>query len=289
MKTMSREKNKKSAPLVTEADSRTQKNIMLMRLLTLVPEFQKDVRTMRKQCGIKESGLDSEKDAYEWLNKNKFNFYDDMPTGFYQEPRKSNIFKEKVFELGEKFNLPYHFYNSAVIGVGYHILTDYIRVPATNWIIDSEFRKEGGAPRWVGIKAYAPLSNKEIGEATTELRRMQRRLMDKQITRSTRIHPRFWRYLKVVGAWSSKRGRPQKIKRYRNIFLQRAAEQGRNMRELEWQWKQEGVKNPYEFRPDRVTSIATAKGNKRKANAYRQTVIRLNKLAKELFGYGIDM
>lgn len=263
-----------------------------MRLLVLVPEFQKDVRSVRKEkeFGIPENGFQSDEELDRWFQERGLLFHGMKPSWFYKKP-PINPFKDRVKEIGEKFNLPYHFYYSALYGVGYYILTDYIKIPANNWEIDVDLQKDGSKPRWVLIRAYAPLSNKEIGEATTELRKEQHLLMKGHVTRNTRVHGQFERDLKNIGAWSSERGRPAEIRQSKqNGYLAELMASGKyskfQLKEWSKAWEEERLEIE-ETVPSRITSMEIAGGNKKESATLRQAKKRLHKLAKELFGYGL--
>lgn len=277
---------------IHDADPFIQKNAMRMRLLVLVPEFQKDVRSVRKEqgFGIPENGFQSDEELDRWFQERGLLFHGMKPSWFYKKP-PTNPFKDWVQEIGEKFNLPYNFYYSALYGVGYYILTDYIKIPANNWEVDVDSQKDGSKPRWVLIRAYAPLSNKEIREATAELRREQHLLMKGHVTRNTRVHEEFERDLENVGAWSSERGKPAKIKQFRqDSYLSKLAASGKysksQLKEWSKAWKEEGLEIE-ETVPSKITSMEIAGGSKKESAMLRQAKKRLHKLARELFGYGL--
>lgn len=267
------------------------KNETRFRLLLMQPKLQSEVKSIRSEFGIPPNGFESEEKLNEWQQNTENKPYIEI-IPYELKARSQNPFKERLDRLGEAFNLPFHFYHSSEFGLPCYVLTDKLIVPKNNWDIDLDVRAPHEYPRWVGIRAYAPLSEIEIREAVKQLKIDQQEELSKGVMVSTRVRKQFERDLKLIGAWPSERGRPARIKRFKQgSFLAKLGKSGKYSKQQLKEWaraqKDEGS-NIYEVVSSKTTSRTAARGNKKASDAFRQAKRRLNKLAKQLFGYDLE-
>ena len=114
-----------------------------------------------------------------------------IPSHDVQLPSGPTVLQIDVRAIGEKFTLPFHFYNSSFHGLAHYILTNDILTPPKNWTIerDVEHTKRGLPVQWVGIRAYVPLDEKELKEAVSEMNAVFESKFPKPIRKKSKTGP----------------------------------------------------------------------------------------------------
>jgi len=172
-------------------------NAKTLRILVLVPEFQKDIQAIRAKFNIVPPNnfrdwLDACMYIDKWFQERGFrpiimNEVDD-PKILGQQA--ADPFIEEVKYIGKKFNLPYNLYNEDRWGLRYYILTDRIGTPSHNWEIEQSILGKD-RPRWFTLRIFQPLSDKEIREANSELKKLQGRWFTERRARIKEFEDKF--------------------------------------------------------------------------------------------------
>ena len=188
------------------------KNLDTIKLLVSWDKFQTDTLQLRKDFSIPPKGFLHTKDLKKWdekLCRDSDTFWE---TEDYKNKRKKllllrkkdyrqflieqnlinkevpiNKFNQSIKNLIKKYNLPYIFLN-AIKSYIYHNKISTIFPPCTNFslCLDPEARK--GSARWVEIRIYSQLTEREIRNAINDLRGFQKHYLPPLLTKDTRKH-----------------------------------------------------------------------------------------------------
>lgn len=270
------------------------KNFMVMELLSHVPDFKKDIVELRKELGIKDGGLESWWEMEEWAREKDitdyeadFNRGDDDVRGSFP----SNTLEKKAFEIGVKYRLPFNFYGFPYRGLPIFILTGRIVPPDTNY--DIGFHFEGEKLLWTELIAYAPLTKEELQKGAASLRETQLGLLpqffkDSDAFARRRYRDKAYTDLLMLDEQVRRSGKPKKVKKYKGGSYLALLSKGKKrldgkMKRLECLHK---VDIQIVF--DNPTSDEIGKKQGVSGEVARQAKKRLNSLAKELFGHGLE-
>jgi hypothetical protein len=275
------------------------KNLMVLQLLILVPEFRDDVTALRKEIGINEDGFQFPKELYEWAEKKDIWYYEgeegleeDNPSATLesiQDNYPSNFFEEKMLEFGIKYKLPFNFYASPHRGLAPYVLSGRVSEPDSNFAINFKFHDD--TLLWTSLIAYAPLSKIEARKAVDSLRDTQMNTVPLFLKGSDTFgrkqkRTNMERDLSLFEKQVARSGKPKKIKMYEpGSYLEIASKSktSQNMKRVERIHKS-SVFVDY----DNPTSKQIGKKLGVSAAATRQAKKRLNLLAQELFGYDLE-
>ena len=236
----------------------TRRNYRVMALLMMVPEFQQEVREVRRRFKIPPRGYITDYDRnadlnpYDQMDVERANrdsdaklkqlgFFVEWPFALRDSAPAPSEFQRKVIRIGEKFCLPYNFYKDSSYGIAWYIIRGRVAFPEQNWEIDTDLQiSDRALPiRWAVIRAYSPLDDVEAKEAIHELNEILKRGMPKALAKERRI----------------KRDSEKRLDEINDLLeIDPALERG-----------------------DRVP----------KNDRQRTMLKRANELAKDLFGYGI--
>jgi len=296
------------------------KNEARMRLLVLLPQFQKEVAKIRKDFDIPEEGFAVEQDVRKWRDKlllkteeffNGRNFSSKLKelmhkfsknTISYQEYEKQNnalklsiplnAFNNRTEQLASFFHLPYSFVASPLNKLRLYILQNKISAPSRNFVIEPDPHMRKGTGRWVSIKTYAPLSKVEAKEVLHLLQLSQSHDFPKEITVPTRVKREFDRDLRLLEELSIKRTlHPVKRRQYiEGSYLDRLKKSSSSayvskgeMRRLE----KVHFEDIFVDYIHSTTSRRVARKENMKANAARKALERILETARQFFGLDI--
>ena len=231
-------------------------NAKRLNLLTLVTEFRKDVEAVRKEFGtVKDPGaswLDRHMNIYEWFKANGHALFTQMSYHPPFTPPDGDSYYQKIMALGKKYKLPFNLYYHGQMGVSAFVLTDWIIVPSANWDFIYEVVSSGGKARWIGIRAYAPLDEKEMDVARAELYKAQENAFPPEVMKSTTVSENTGNQL---------------------MFLDELVDMGKDFSGIE---------------SEKPTMASLAEDYGIAGSGAAQVKKRLQKEALELFGYGIE-
>jgi len=287
------------------------KNFMVLKLLSHVPEFKKDVSEIRRKMGINENGFEWNKsEMWEWATKKDIEYYqgveqvgddDEWWSSFVsitpvedKEVRKhfpSNTFEKKMFNLGTKYKLPFNFYAFPSMGLPRFILSGEIEAPRQNYY--TSFHEAGDETIWTSLTAYAPLSAKELKEAMNELKDNNMDVLSTvmkgvDVLARKRYRNNMQRDLILLNEQSVRFGKPKLIKHikqgsYLDFLSKDKTVSNKTTRRFERLNKKDVI---VEY--DKPTSKQIGRKLGVSGDATRQAKRRLNLFAKELFGYGLE-
>ncbi len=286
------------------------KNFMVMKLLSYVPEFKKDVADIRKEMGIKEGG-------FEWDKSEMWKWADEKDLGYYQEARHedkeegtyylgitsksdnivrkdfpSNFFEKKMSELGIKYKLPFNFYAFPCVGLPVFVLSGEISAPRSNYFTD--FHEAGDKTMWISLVAYAPLSVKELKEASDELRDISMKILSEEFSgidtlSKKRYHNKIFRDLSLFEEQVKREGKPKKVKKYEKWTYVDYLSKSKSTSVKILRQKERENKKDVSIEYSNLTSGQIGKKHGVTGVATRQAKKRLNSIAKELFGYDLEL
>jgi hypothetical protein len=277
------------------------KNLMLFKLLTYVPEFQKDLEKIRQEMSIKPDvfkwptlSIDDERDeAYEnenelteWANKNDYPYYQFQ---FDKEFPLSPLGKE-IYKIGIKYKLPFNFYNVPADGLTRYVLTNEILLPYQNYKID--FGIDDSNLLYTSLIVYTKLNNKEAKDAILELNDTQKYILpifykNLDTVVKKRFHRKMSRDILLLEEQMSRSEKPKKIVTYLKGNYMDYLNKSNDFS------KKEKIKVSRLHKKTRIIKYSelTSKniGKKRgvSADVTRQSKKRLDSLAKDFFGYGL--
>lgn len=272
------------------------KNFMVMKLLSHVPEFKNDVAELRKKFGINTDGFESQWDVERWAtNKNKIWDHQDnfsKENDGAREVFPANPFEKKMFQLGVKYRLPSNFYVFPHRGLSVFVLTGRIIPPDFNYDIDFHFKD--GELLWTKLIAYVPLSKKEFENAMESSRETQLGIIpqffkNRDLFTRRRYRDNVYRDLIMLSEQVERLNKPKKIKKYKNksyLSLLKKSNTQSNKEMKQWE-RQNRADIMVDF--DNPTSTQIGKKQGVSGDAARQAKKRLNTLAKELFGYDLEL
>lgn len=261
---------------------------MLFQLLVMIPEFQRDITSLRKQFGIPSTGFDTDVAARKKIGQNsqvkndELGFFHVMPLAHgFGEPNP-NPFQVEVIRIGEKFKLPYNFYYSAVLGVAWYAVRGIIALMERNWLIEYDTHTP---KRWVGIRAFSHMDKRQIRRAVSEMNKEIMNHMPEPLSADVRTRTNIENDLVIISEMIDRTEQPRKKKIYvKGNYLDIIKKQSihlssKKMRELEVLNKN-SVKKGY--------TVKTWKQiGKKRGEAIKAVKKRLDPLAKKLFGYGL--
>ena len=196
----------------------------------------------------------------------------------------SHPFNQGVIAIGEKFRLPYNLYNDWMYGIAFYVLTNRIRVPNVNWELDSDKPKGSRKPRWVGIRIYAPLNADEIKGASRSLKQVYPGLIGYYAAADRHARIELEDNLPIVEGLLKRHGTPKRVKQYLG-YLAIIAKQG--FRSAAEKRKLEKIHAKcIKLGFDMPTSREIARRMAKTGEVARNALVRLNKTAIKMFGYG---
>jgi hypothetical protein len=265
---------------------------MKLRLLKLVPEFQRDVAKLRNQLGIAPktdgyaSGHDYIGESMAWLSEHNVPTFRDLALIPASKEALAHPFHAGVIALGEKFRLPYNFYNDTLHGIALYVLTNRIIAPSSNWEIDSDRPNASRKPRWVGIRVYAPLTAGEATVAFETLTKIYPSLIGYHESANRHARIELEDNLPIVEEMIQRHGSPKRRKKYIG-YLAYAEKQG----ELNSDSKRRKLEKTHPSDVivdyDKLTSKEIGKRRRKSADVARKALERLDKSAIKIFGYGL--
>ena len=231
------------------------KNEARLKLLVLIPSFQEDIASLRRDFEIPETGFSTREETDKWYAElseksdvlasskkfrgailqviKKINENDSIVKHLELEREKEkldatlplNAFYARVSAVGKKYHLPGNFYfdpkrdaMATSYGLIPYILREALAVPSNNWAVQYDVTGEGlrGTSRWISIQAFAPLGKEEMKEATAFFKHAQKRYLAPGVTVPMRTRERFERDLKIFERLSLQR--KVKVPHKKNVY-----------------------------------------------------------------------
>lgn len=279
-----------------------QKNEIKLKLLTILPYFQEDVKRIRQELNIPPTGFNNEENLKRWYDAEIIEKSDEIIGS--REFRKAvakletiknypDYLKQKwglndkipLFRmahrkemLGKKYKLPANFYENQLGGLLSYITRNELRPPSNNWIIEQDPEGRKGTTKWFAIKIFSPLSKKELKDATKMLKSLQKHYFPKGLVVNSRIKKQFDRDLIIFRELVLERDKkPIKRKKYSGYlsYIKDPKERQR--------WEKL-YPSCIEIGFDTTTSREIAKRLNITPDAVRQTTKRLKTLIRVFFG-----
>lgn len=270
------------------------KNRQLLMVLALVPEFQREVKSLRKRFEIPPDGypFDSAESRREVDLKigMESRSLDDKQLGMFSKPMfgfeiptSPRPFQQEIMRIGRKFKLPYNLYSNCTSGVAWMVICDRIAVEDRNWDIEHDFKYGNELCRWISLKAYTPLSKEEIQEAMSALNKELKVRLYPSLSKDRRVHDQFENVMDILEEMLKRTERPKKKKTYTPggylDTVKKAKISDKRLRQLE------------KIHRGEVSMVSTVRSWKeaagRKAPKTKALLKRLKKLAVYYFGYGL--
>lgn len=284
----------------------TSKNLMILELLTIVPEFQRDVEKVRKEFNINDSGfrwLSTE--MFEWSSKKKIRYYQieidsngeiDNSRHYRNQNsiRKdfpSNSFEKRLLELGLKYRLPFNFYAFPYTGISRFILSNEIKTPPSNY--DISFSVNENSFSWASLIIYAPPSKEELKEINNELKNNFEMLKHFSkgydiVFGNTKNRKNLERDIILLNEQKERKGKPKKIEIYDSEYLSSSLKSKdtspKRKRKLKRDYKQY-IKTEF----SEPTSKEIGAKYDVSAEVTRKSKERINSSIKKLFGYDLEL
>ncbi len=188
------------------------KNLDTMKILVSWDKFNLDVLKLRKVFSIPPKGFSNNEKIKKWNKKLSQDSDAFWETKDYKNKRKKllllkkknytqflieqdlinkevpiNKFNQAIKNLIKKYNLPYNFLETIRLYI-YHnkILPIFLPVENFSLCVDTEARN--GTAKWVEIKAYTRLTEKDIRNAMNGLRKLQKHFLPPVLTGDIRKH-----------------------------------------------------------------------------------------------------
>lgn len=279
-----------------------EKNEIRLTLLFVLPEFQSDIRKLRKDFDIPVNGFVQDTEAQKW-HKDIYNRSDKVMSSrayllrlcesevlkqkHYPEYKKQysqlldsipyNKLNNTIRELGEKYNLPSNFYESDLVGLKMYLFYNKIIPPSNNWSIQPDPMAKKGVAKSLSINIYAPLSKVEWRDATKLLLEMQKYYFPKSTLIPIRTKRQFERDLEIYKEFMDRKKKPVRKKHYTGYLaylkppLNRAKYEKLHPSEVDIYF-------------DEKTSKEIALKFGMSSSAVRGAMYRINKLIKSFFG-----
>jgi len=172
------------------------RNLYLLKLLTASDEFQTDIVQIRKESSIPPKGFLNNEELIKWYEKLYQDTEDFWESEDYKKRRKKllllrkkdcakfiieeehlnneapiNKFNNSVEKIVGKYNLPYNFLD-VIRAYIYHNKIIPLYLPYSNFAISYSLNEDGRA-KWVDLRTYSRLTEKEIRKAIKNLRATQ--------------------------------------------------------------------------------------------------------------------
>lgn len=276
------------------------RNRTILMLLSEVPEFKRDIDKIRTKYKINETGFKwFSKEMTEWSIKNKLKDYTefdeedglDINTELVIENFPRNSFERDVKKIGIKYKLPFNFYASPYTGITRYILSGEIRAPLNNF--EMSFCVDENSFSWATLVIYKPLTDAESKNLQTELE--EKFKMIKSYTNHDEIFQKngnsknIDRDISLLIKQKSRKEKPKKVKSIKEgTYLDRLTKSRDVTPSQIKKAKKENKKNIV-VKFNEVTSKQIGKEHKISGDATRQSKTRLNSLAKDLFGYDLEL
>lgn len=258
--------------------NKTNKNLYLMKLLVSADEFQAEVAQIRKNTGIPDGGFLDNKKLRKWQRKLEKDSDGLMEKGRPVGELPINKFYDSIEALVVKYNLPYNFLSAvkAYILLG-KIISLYL--PASSYAI--AFSPKKGKAKWIDLRVYSRLTEKEIRQAIKDLRIDQGHYLTPALNLDIRIRKNIDVVLDMGEKMKKRRLKAGEIV---SDYLEKVRKQyGEN------QYKLAKKTNPSHItKIKKYTSENIAKetlNDKKRDYLIRQINSRLRKERKKLFGF----
>lgn len=285
------------------------KNLDTIKLLVSWDKFQVDLLQLRKDFSIPSEGFFNSEELKKWHEKLCQDSDDFWTTEDYRNRRKKllllrkkdyrqflieqefinkevpiNRFNQSIKNLAKKYNLPYNFLDAIKMYI-YHNKIVSIFLPIANFslCIDPEGRK--GTAKWIELKTYARLTEKEIRRAMNSLRELQKHYLPAVLTEDIRKHQDTDKAIYIEKEMNKRiRKTEEKPDSYLEKVRKRYGEE--EYKRTIKKWRAEGIE-PMKKEIIKYTSREIAKkifGSEKKANLVRQIYSRLQKEREKRFG-----
>ncbi len=284
------------------------KNLDKIKLLVSWDKFQVDLLQLRKDFSIPSEGFSSNEEIKKWdkkLSQDSDAFWE---TEDYKNRRKKllllrkkdyrqflieqelinedvpiNKFNRAIRNLVNKYHLPYNFLDAIKMYV-YHNKIASVFLPSTNFSLSFDPEGRKGKTRWIEIKTYALVTEKEIRSAVKSLRNLQKLYFSPNLTQNVRVHKNI--DVAIAIEKEKKNIDRKREKEKASSYLEKVRKQyGEKMyRKTIRERQTEGIK--LIKRINKNTSREIAKkifGTPEKENLVRQIYSRLQKERKRLF------
>lgn len=271
----------------SKRDGVQERNLMRLKLLFLIEQFQKDVKKIRIDFDIPENGYSEEEKEKCCKNEESLElFYRRFPF-FDQFDKNGSDFQIRVKNLATKYKLPDNYANTICCGLPEFILFNKLIAPDSNWVLEILYEYDESFIDSVAIKAYTILTKKEVAEAVSELKWATKKFMNPSIVKLKRNSACFDRDIKILATYLNIQFNKPKIdKVYNSIYAEILKKQGKLKDLREWE---RCNKDYIEVRQhDKKTSRDIAKESGVSIETVKQVKMRLNVLAKKWFGVGFD-
>jgi len=280
---------------------------MRFKLLITLPCFQKDIKRIRGELNIPENGIGESANSHRsWYEKEIIQKGDKLSNSkrFLEELKKISILRQKDYpeyikrnwilhdqmpvnklnnrleELINKYKLPANFKDALFGGLRMYIIKNSIIPPTNNWVIEQNTREKGTAVKWISIKTYASLSQKELRDAIDTLKHTQKYYFPRSLTVDTRAKPQFDRDLEIFKELVLERAKkPVRRKKYSGYLSYLKPKNLKEKRQLE-------KLHPHcvETAFDETISREVAKKLKMTPEAVKQVLTKMRARIKEFFG-----
>lgn len=262
---------------MTKNKSKANKNLYLMKLLVSADKFQAEVAQIRASAGITDGGFLNDDEFRGWQKKLEKNSDTLLKKGRPICELPINKFYNSMETLVGKYNLPYNFLNALKT----YILRNKIiplYLPSSGYAI--AFSPKKGRAKWIDLRVYSRLTEKEIRQAIKDLRADQEHYLSPALNMDIRIRKDINLVLEMAEKMKNRRLKMEEIP---NDYLKKVREQYD-----EKQYKLAKKENPsYITKVKKYTSGSIAKeffNDKKKSYRIRQINSRLCKERKKLFG-----
>jgi hypothetical protein len=303
MKSDSSKKKKK----VSLERQKVTKNLMVMELLTNVPEFQKDVKRVRQDFGINDEGFDwGNSEMVEWAIEKDFEYYQvdnrELIEDQYvvsdevaRDSFPSNDFERKMLELGTKYKLPFNFFGFPYRGIPCYIIGNQIQTPDSNYSTNFRVEKCNDKNKllWVNLIVYVPVSVKDFNEIAKDLKLTQESTLsllgEESVYSEKNPSINFKRDLALLKKQKARGGTPRLVKKIKTGSYLDFALKDKGLSPKRKRQEERKRKKDVSYEHDKPTSSTIGKEEGVSSASARKAKSRLNIIAKEIFGYGIDL
>ena len=281
---------KKATKDVVKKDSASWRNEARMKLLAALPPFQKDVATIREECGISESDFKRKEINLEDPLQERKLTATELSRKKKDALGKKVLLEKGVIKLKNKYKIPENF-----DGLKTYILRDKIVVPPQNWKIEIEINQDAFGSiyvpgelnrypsHWISVKTFAPLGKAEMKAIADNLSRMELRL-PQEILIPFGVRNQFDRDLQIFKKLSTRTSHPKKVKEYKSEKYLAAVMKDKFTSDKEKRRLERKYKHQIKVGYDVVIARDIAKEFKVKPDAIRKAKERVEKLAKAWFG-----
>lgn len=284
-------------------------NYMVLKLLTIVPKFQRDLEKVRREFNIKDGGIKwLSKEMNVWSLENKMDYYQlesdhngeiEGSTNYKSNEAvmksfPSNLFEKKLLGLGLKYRLPFNFYAFPYTGIARFILNNEIKTPPSNYDISFNVNEDNFS--WASLIIYAPPTKEELKEINNELNYKFEMIKGFSsgrdiIFKNKNKHKTFDRSIELLVKEEEENKKPKTAEIAKeDSYPHRRIKENPDITE----------KQIRQLKKDHPNSFKVVKQNKKttkqlgekisvSGETVRQSKIRLNSLAKELFGYDLEL